>query len=497
MPVRAAGRSPTPAAGRVGPTVARPRPPRCRGAVAEALDLGRREPDLLLRAAQRSVVAEGALHPPLLRVGAVDAGGGQPSQGGCRRDGPVGVVEDQPAAEVGHQRRQREGAPQLGELTLFGWWVVRGPTRADERVDEVEVDGRLVVLAAHGRHEQPLGRAGDGDEEEPGLVVAHRGLRRPERSAAAGHDGDQLLRAQQGAAQPQVGPDPFLDRGDGDVAPLAPGRPGRREQRDAVDGLGPRGQRVTGHVLPLDVVEERVGSRRREAVDVALRRVEEGHDGVEVAVGSGAPLPAAQRQPAPPVGHPQGVPHRPQHRLGGHPRSPRGHSGDLDRARCGEPGRDGGGQPAQRGGVVAQGGGVPRFKEDGGQQLVAGPISSRFELLTPKQPPQPAQADGVALPQRREDEVDRAVGRDLVVRLHRGGEDGFDERQQRAHRHLVAHGALASGGQHRHPVRQKDPAQRLVASLTADQDRHLAPGNAVEEVGRAQPRRDVGCLLGR
>ena len=39
-------------------------------AVAEALDLGRREPDLLLGAPQRPVVAEDALDPPLLGVGA-------------------------------------------------------------------------------------------------------------------------------------------------------------------------------------------------------------------------------------------------------------------------------------------------------------------------------------------------------------------------------------------------------------------------------------------
>jgi hypothetical protein len=88
------------------------------------------------------------------------------------------------------------------------------------------------------------------------------------------------------------------------------------------------------------VLKERVGTRGRKTVDVALRRVEEGHDGIEVTVGARAALPAAQRQSCPSVGDSKGVPDRPQHRLGGHAGGPGTHSVDVDRARGGEPLRD-------------------------------------------------------------------------------------------------------------------------------------------------------------
>ena len=187
---------------------------------------------------------------------------------------PVLVVQHQPATEVGHEGREGEGAAELGELPLLRGRRLRNPGRVRRRhqgVDEVEVDRRLVVLTAHGADQQPLRGARHRDEEQPRLVVAHRRLRRPERPVAPGHDGDQLLRTQQRAAQPQVGPDALLHTGDRDVAPLATGGAGGRHQRHAVAGLRPRGEGVAGDVLALDVLEERVRPRGREPVDVALR----------------------------------------------------------------------------------------------------------------------------------------------------------------------------------------------------------------------------------
>ena len=137
------------------------------------------------------------------------------------------------------------------------------------------------------------------------------------------------------------------------------------------------------------------------------------------------------------------------------------------------------------------------FEQDGGQQLVAGPLPSAVQLLPAQQPTQPAEPDRVALSERREHEVDRALRLDLVVRVQGHLEHGVDEGQQRSHGDLVADRALARRGQHRHAVGHEDPPQRLVAALAADDDGHVAPGDPVEEVGRAQPRRDVGRLLRR
>jgi hypothetical protein len=146
---------------------------------------------------------------------------------------------------------------------------------------------------------------------------------------------------------------------------------------------------------------------------------------------------------------------------------------------------------------VAEGRGVAGFQQDRGEQLVARPLTTAVQLLPAEQPTQAAQADRVALPQRGEDEVDGAVRLDPVVGVLRDLEDDVEERQEWTHGHLVADRALTRRGEHRHAVGHEDPAQRLVAALAADDHRHLAPGDPIEEVCLTQSGGDVGGLLGR
>ena len=150
---------------------------------------------------------------------------------GRQGHGPVDVVEP---------------AQLVGGVALVG------------RVDDVEVDRGLLVVAAHGRDEQPLAGPADRDEEQPGLVVADGRLGRPQGLAAAGHDVDQPLGAQQRAAQPQVGPDALLDAGHDHERPRAAGGRLRGQQGHRVVAGRPRHEGVAGHVLAADVVEEPV-----------------------------------------------------------------------------------------------------------------------------------------------------------------------------------------------------------------------------------------------
>jgi hypothetical protein len=141
---------------------------------------------------------------------------------------------------------------------------------------------------------------------------------------------------------------------------------------------------------------------------------------------------------------------------------------------------------------------VPRLEQDGRQQLVAGALATGLELL-PSQ--QPASAGvGPTASHSPSGERTRSIaqsGAIWVAGVQRDPKDGVDERQQRGARPPRRVRGSRSGGPHRYPVRQQDPAQRLVASLAADHDRHLTPRNTVEEVSRPQPRGDMGRLLGR
>ena len=140
-------------------------------------------------------------------------------------------------------------------------------------------------------------------------------------------------------------------------------------------------------------------------------------------------------------------------------------------------------------------GGVSGFEQDRRQEPSLDRTAS-VQLLAAQQPAQPAQPDRVALAEWGEDEVDRPLDLDLVVGVQRH-RDRVDEGQQRAYRHLVAYRSLARRRQHGNAVGHEDPAQRLVATLAADHDRHLAPRDAVQEVGRPEPRGDVRGLLRR
>ena len=226
------------------------------------------------------------------------------------------------------------------------------------RVDDVEVDRRLLVLAAHRGDEQPLGGPGDRDEEQPGLVVADRRLGGPQGPAAAGHHVDEVLGAEQRAAQPQVGPDALLHAGDDDERPLATGGALRGQQRDARRPTGrPRDEGVAGDVLALDVVEEGVGAAPRQPVDEARGGVEQRDDGVEVAVGARPRRAAAERDRAPasaPARWPATSPRAPSRRVT--PGAQRSAPSALvaDRAGGLDAGGDRAGDPAGRRGLGAR-----------------------------------------------------------------------------------------------------------------------------------------------
>ncbi len=131
------------------------------------------------------------------------------------------VGREQLAAQLTDQRREGHRARNVGEgaITL---------RRNGFGVDDVEIDGRLLVVAADGRHHDPLARPGQGDEQEAGLVVAHRGLGGAKGRGATGDDVDEVLGAEQGPAQPQVRPHALLHPGHDDELPLPTGGSLRR-----------------------------------------------------------------------------------------------------------------------------------------------------------------------------------------------------------------------------------------------------------------------------
>ena len=151
----------------------------------------------------------------------------------------------------------------------------RAPSRSSPRQQLGQEPGRPLVgvLAAHGGDHQPAPGPGRGHVEQPALLgqqlggqrggAASRGVRARSRS---GHLGDQLVDAQQRAAQPQVGPDALLDAGHDHHVPL------QALGRGARSGCGPRrpsGAR-SASVSPAiswrgQVVQEHLGARRAAA----------------------------------------------------------------------------------------------------------------------------------------------------------------------------------------------------------------------------------------
>ena len=329
-------------------------------AVGEVGHLRRRDRHRLARRTHWVVARQVAQRPPRGGVGSAHAGPGRHGEQVEGRLGDPRVGADDLTAQLADESGEAHGARHLGVRPH----LVRHP-RALRRVDEVEVDRRLLVLVAHGGDDEPFGGSGHGDVEEAGLVVADRGLGGAEAHRPVGQHVDEVLRPEDGAAQAQVGPDPLLHARDDDDAPLATGGGLRRHEGDPAATLTTDEQRVPGHVLSQHVLEEGLGPGRGQPVDEARDGVEEGEDGVEVSVG---PLPrraAGKCRPPPRLGHPCRLPDLPQHRLRGHPRPPP----PVVAHRCGtSPGAQRLRRSARRGGrpnpaawpALAPAGGLPR-----------------------------------------------------------------------------------------------------------------------------------------
>ena len=201
----------------------------------------------------------------------------------------AGSGVEEGAAQLGDEAGQGQRARDVGEGARLG-----------AGVDDVEVGRGLLVLAAHGGDDEAPPGPGARDVEQAGLVVAHLGPGGPGLGRAAGDDVDEVGGAEEGAAQPQVGPDALLDARDDDEVPLEAGggRGGRARATDSpVAARADEG--VAGDVLAEHVVEEVGRARRREPVDEAGGGVEQPEHGVEVAVGAAAGRAAAEGGVAP------------------------------------------------------------------------------------------------------------------------------------------------------------------------------------------------------
>ena len=204
--------------------------------------------------------------------------------------------------------------------------------------------------------------------------------------AAPGEHVDEILRAEQRVAQPEVGPHPLLHARDHDEVPLAPGSAGRGEQSHRLGEVAVRRESVRGQVLGLQVLEERGRGGLRHPVDEPLGRGEEREHGVEVPVAARTRGPATQRGPAPRLGKTRRRPQRPQDVERGRARAcdglPTGREHPCDPLHSAPDRR------RERRGPLRPGQGLH-------EQWVARPDPAAGDLLRPERSAQTAQADGV------------------------------------------------------------------------------------------------------
>ena len=264
------------------------------------------------RRAQRRLGGRGEQPVPVVGVGARHAGLGEPREPGGRAlaalPGGVRVGDHAPqlADELGeHERPARAAARpvRLGRVVGDG-----------TPVDVVEEPRRRDVLGLDGAdvHRAPRPRQRDG-EQAP--LLGQQGRLRGDRGVVGepGEDVDEAFDAQERAPSAQVGPDALLDVGDDHDVPLAsPGGVGG-EDRDRLAVGGARGEGVGADALVVGLRDEPRDGAAGEVLDVAGGPLDEGDDGVEIAVGlrardarrarSRPPSGAAGRcAPTPPTG---------------------------------------------------------------------------------------------------------------------------------------------------------------------------------------------------
>ena len=224
----------------------------------------------------------------------------------------------------------------------------------------------------------------------------------------------------------------------------------------------------------------------------ASRRVEQGHHGVEVAVGPSRGT-STRLDRAPEALWPRGAgPQRPEHLLGCGPvveLAPRPLEELVERASA----------TCRRAGHSLE---EPRFQDRQSHQLAGGPRSRSFFvgtllLAVPQRAPEGADVTGVQPSERPHQQRLRASGVDVadvlrvvVVEV----DDGPEGLEHRGHRRIAHQGYVVAGHLDRDACGAQCPAQAGDRGPAGpNQHGHLVPRQAVLEVGPAQ---QVGEVLG-
>ena len=439
---------------------------------------GRCDRDRLVLVVQRPVVGQRRQTPPVGRVGPGYPRLGQPGQVRGRDRPPVGrrTGVGQGAPQLGHQGRQSErpGQPRRDRVLLR---ILSGQLGQEP--------GRLLLPVAGGDRgdDHPLPGPGHRDGEQPALLVQQRGGLPDRAQLPPGQDVDQLLGAQDAAAQPEIGPDPFLYAGHQDDLPLQPlgGVGGQDAYRRAPVGRLRDG--VGGQLLPGQLIHEDLGTRPRQPVGEARRRVEQHHDRVEVPVGGGPPVAAPGADRRPPFGQPAGLPQGPERVLGG------GAGPRRLPYRAQEP-RHGLGRRRPAPFDREQ---VPGIVEGLDQQDARGPPVAGRQGQRAQTLAQPALGHRVGPAERGVQQRDRRL---LVqpFRLQRAAQ----RQQQRGDRRLDRDRQVLGGRGHRYRGLLQRPGQWGEQEVRgAHHDRHPRPRHPVDQVGLAEPVRHVRRLAGR
>ena len=295
-------------------------------ALAERLDLGWRQPHDVAydRAADdRAGVGQLGQRVPLPGVGTADPGGREAGQlgGGRLADGHGAGTVGRGPPQLGGERRQGQPA-RLGPGDLLDLDVV--PRELGEE------PGRpiLAVLAPGGGDHQGAPRPGDGDIEQPALLVEELGGQRGRRrvgalaarspTAASGVDRvNQFVHAEQGGPHSQVGPGAFLYACHHHQVPFEPLGAMSGEDADGITLGGTFGQGVSGDLLATEAVEEQPRQPRRQPGGEAGGRVEQRDNCVQITIGGGATGPAGRTRRLPGRAKAGRVPDGPEHLVRG------------------------------------------------------------------------------------------------------------------------------------------------------------------------------------
>ena len=386
----------------------------------------------------------------------------------------VGVGVEERAPQLGDEAREGQRPRHVGEGTRLG-----------PRVDDVEVGRGLLVLAAHGRDDEPSRPPGS---PRRGTAASRRGAPGP--GPPAGSVGRPVTTSTR-SLEPRSEP---RSRRSGQTPSCTPATTTRSHSRPAAAAGRHQRDRLARRA------RARRGCRRRRPGPSTWSRKSAGPDAgsrsTKRAAASNSPSTASRSRSArPPAGPPPSAVSR---QAGGEPaRAPHGPQHLLD-ARRPPAGR----RPRRRAPGAPAGPGPPRVRPGRGRTARAPP--RRGARRSAGRPPsssstrrsdaaQPAQA--ARHPRRRPGS--RARRRRPAGSSCLGTLDDVDraaqEGEERPHRRLVAHREVGGRGVDGHAGAAQHPAQGRRARAAADDDGHPGPRGAAEQVRLAQagPRRSA------